>query len=492
VSIGSGLSGSISNRGLQATLLVFLCCLSLPGDARAEDRKHSILIDHINQKWTGDLDGMVRDRVIRVLVVYNKTQYFLNGADQHGITYDLMTEFEKYVNKKTDSGGIPVRIVFVPVTRDRILPALVEGYGDIASANLTITAERSRTVAFSDPLIEDVKELLVTGPAAEEVNALEDLSGKLIYVRPSSSYFESLERLNREFEKNGKEPVEIVEADENLEDSDLIEMVNAGVIGMIIVDSHKAQFWQDIFTDIEVHEDIAVNSGGRIAWAFRKDSSKLRALANAFVNNSKKGTMLGNVLYKRYLKENKWVRNAMAEQEMERLDEAIGYFQNYADAYSFDWLMLAALGYQESGLDQSQRSPVGAIGVMQMLPSTARDPNVGIKDIHVMENNIHAGTKYLRFLKDRYFSGGDIDDLNKTLFAFASYNAGPARINGLRDEAGKKNLDPNVWFDNVEVVAARRIGAETVNYVGNIYKYYVVYRLYSEQLDERASRGIEN
>lgn len=492
MSVSSGFSGSISNDCLRATLLVFLCCLLLPGGARAEDRKHSILIEHINQKWTGDLDGMVRDRVIRVLVVYNKTQYFLNGADQHGITYDLMTEFEKYVNKKTDSGGIPVRIVFVPVTRDRILPALVEGYGDIASANLTITAERSRTVAFSDPFIEDVKELLVTGPAAEEVNALEDLSGKLIYVRPSSSYFESLERLNREFEKKGKEPVEIVEADENLEDSDLIEMVNAGVIGMIIVDSHKAQFWQDIFTDIEVHEDIAVNSGGRIAWAFRKDSSKLRALANAFVNNSKKGTMLGNVLYKRYLKENKWVRNAMAEQEMERLDEAIGYFQNYADAYSFDWLMLAALGYQESGLDQSQRSPVGAIGVMQMLPSTARDPNVGIKDIHVMENNIHAGTKYLRFLKDRYFSGGDIDDLNKTLFAFASYNAGPARINGLRDEAGKKNLDPNVWFDNVEVVAARRIGAETVNYVGNIYKYYVVYRLYSEQLDERASRGIEN
>ena len=422
--------------------------------ALAQGNHHSVLIDDIRQQWTGDLDGMVKDRVIRVLVVYNKTMYFLNGGDQHGITYDFMTAFEKYINDHTDSGGIPVRIVFIPVTRDRLLPGLVEGYGDIAAANLTITKERMKQVDFTDPYLDGVDELLVTGPEAEEVTSVDDLSGKLIHVRPSSSYFESLNRLNREFEGQGKEPMELIEADEHLEDADLLEMVNAGIIGMVIVDSHKAHFWKDIFSDITVRDDIAVNTGGHIAWAIRKDSPKLEKMANRFIKTSRKGTLLGNILYKRYLKDNKWVKNSVAEQEIEKFNRVTGYFKQYAKQYEFDWLMLAALGYQESGLDQSKRSAAGAVGVMQLLPTTAADPNVGIPEIDVLENNIHAGAKYLRFLKDRYFSGDDIDDVNQTLLAFASYNAGPARISGLREEAKAKGLDPDVWFDNVEVIAS--------------------------------------
>jgi membrane-bound lytic murein transglycosylase MltF len=139
--------------------------------------------------------------------------------------------------------------------------------------------------------------------------------------------------------------------------------------------------------------------------------------------------------------------------------------------------MVAAQGYQESRLDQSVVSKSGAIGVMQLLPSTANDKNVGIPDIHLIDKNIHAGTKYLRFLVDRYFSGGELDELNRHLFGFAAYNAGPARVAKLRAEAKESGLDPNVWFDNVEVIASKRIGRETVQYVSNIYKYYIAYRL---------------
>ncbi len=145
--------------------------------------------------------------------------------------------------------------------------------------------------------------------------------------------------------------------------------------------------------------------------------------------------------------------------------------------------MLAALAYQESGLDQSVRSNAGAVGIMQVLPSTAADPNVGIPDITTMENNIHAGTKYLRFLRDRYFSDPAVDDFNQTLFSFASYNAGPARVRQLREEASRTGLDPNVWFGNVEHVAAKRVGRETVQYVSNIAKYYVAYKLSKRHLE---------
>jgi membrane-bound lytic murein transglycosylase MltF len=145
--------------------------------------------------------------------------------------------------------------------------------------------------------------------------------------------------------------------------------------------------------------------------------------------------------------------------------------------YDFDWLGVAALAYQESRIDQSKRSHAGAVGVMQLLPSTAADRNVGIPNIEKIEDNIHAGVKYIRFIVDRYYAEEPMDRLNKRLFAFASYNAGPAKVARLRREARVMGLDPNVWFRNVEIVAAKRIGRETVQYVSNIYKYYIAYRL---------------
>jgi len=145
--------------------------------------------------------------------------------------------------------------------------------------------------------------------------------------------------------------------------------------------------------------------------------------------------------------------------------------------------MLAAQGYQESRLDQSTKSPSGAIGVMQVMPTTGASLNVG--DIRQVDANIHAGTKYMRTMLDTYFSDAQLDDLNRNLFAFAAYNAGPTRIAQLRKEAAKRGLNPNVWFDNVERIAAEKIGRETVTYVSNIYKYYVAYTLALEQSADR-------
>jgi membrane-bound lytic murein transglycosylase MltF len=165
-----------------------------------------------------------------------------------------------------------------------------------------------------------------------------------------------------------------------------------------------------------------------------------------------------------------------------------GIFRNYGDRYDFDWLMLAAQGYQESGLRQDRRSPAGAVGVMQIKPSTAADPNIGIDDVSTVDNNIHAGTKYMRFLADRYFDDDGINDLNQWLLSLAAYNAGPAKVARMRREAAENGYDPNYWFDNVEIIAARRIGKETVTYVSNIFKYYVGYQIISERSDMRATR----
>ena len=191
------------------------------------------------------------------------------------------------------------------------------------------------------------------------------------------------------------------------------------------------------------------------------------------------------MIERRYLKSVKFVKNAAADAERQKLQEIVELFKKYGAQYKLDYLLMAAQGYQESTLDQSVKSPVGAIGVMQVMPATGKELKVG--DITQVEPNIHAGVKYMRFMMDRYFADEPMDELNKGLMTFASYNAGPGRIRQLRREAAKRGLDPNVWFGNVERVASERIGRETVTYVSNIYKYYVTYRLIAEQDERRAA-----
>ena len=431
----------------------------------------------------GDFDEMVKNKTIRILMPHNKTFFFFDGAQAKGLSYDNAMLFEKFVNEKQKTKTVKIRAIVIPTSRDKLLSQIQAGYGDIAIGNLTITDERRKLVDFSDPFLKDVSEIVVTNKKTPTITIPFDLAGKEIHVRKSSSYYESLLNLNQLLTSVGKPAVKIVPANEHLEDADLLEMVNADLIPAIIIDSHKGYFWKEIFTNIKLHEKAAVNSGGQIAWAFRKKSPKLAAVINEFVNKNKKGTLTGNIGFNRYLKDSKYIRNSSQGKEFKKFQTTVKLFKKYGKQYDFDHLMLAALGYQESRLDQSTKSHAGAIGVMQMLPSTARDKNVDIPDINKVEPNIQAGAKYLRFMADRYFPAKDgLDSLNSAFFTFAAYNAGPARVAKLRSEAEKKGLDPNVWFDNVELIAAKRIGRETVQYVSNILKYYIAYKFLEEKL----------
>ena len=435
--------------------------------------------------WTDDFDGMKDRRLVRMLVAYSKTFYFIDKGTQRGSTYELGMLLEKALNAGTKDRARPIRVVFIPTSRDQLLPALAAGRGDIAAANLTITPERLELVDFSAPIAGDVSEILVTPAGTTAPASAEGLSGAKVHVRRSSSYYSSLVRLNTRLKALGKAPVEIVPADENLEDEDILEMVNAGLIPATIVDSHIATFWKQIFETIELHPDVRVREGGEVAWAIRKDSPQFKQVVDAFIAKNRKGSATGNDILNRYLKSTKWVKNATADADMKRLREVTDLFKKYSDQYGFDWLLVAAQGYQESGLDQSTRSRVGAIGVMQVMPATATDRNVNIPNIHELEPNIHAGVKYLRFMVNEYFDEPGIDRVNRHLFAFASYNAGPNRIQRLRRVAADEGLDPNKWFNNVEVVVAREVGRETVQYVSNIYKYYLAYKLVVEKTRER-------
>jgi membrane-bound lytic murein transglycosylase MltF len=468
-------------------LLVGLALAAPPAAAQspqpAKPQRAGLSHDLITRPWTGDFDGMVERRLVRVLTVYSKTFFFVDKGTQRGIVHDVGRELEQALNRKLKAKHLRVSVAFIPVSRDELLPELVAGRGDIAAANLTITPARLKTVDFTAPWIKGVDEIVVTGPHSPPIATLDDLAGKEVFVRTSSSYYENLVKLNATFERQGKAAVKLTPAPEILEDEDLLEMLSAGLIKVVVVDGHKAGFWKQVFPQLTLHPDVAVGTGGAIAWAIRKGSPKLKSELDGFVRKHGKGTAFGNEIFQRYLKDTRYVKEATADAEMRKFKATIDVFRKYGDRYGLDWMLMAAQGYQESRLDQNARSRVGAIGVMQVMPATGKELKVG--DITQLDPNIHAGVKYIRFMIDQYYKGEPMDDLNKGLFAFASYNAGAGRIAGLRKEAAKRGLDPNVWFHNVERVAAEKIGRETVTYVSNIYKYYVAYTLVQGEYLER-------
>lgn len=434
-------------------------------------------IPGLSRPWTGDLDGMVERRLVRVLTVYGLGRYYVDNGQEKGMTFELMKMFEGELNKRFGNKALPIHLVFIPVARDELIRGLVEGRGDIAAAGLTITSDRQELIEFSDPMTRTLSEVLVTGPSAPEVNRLEDLAGRDVYLRASSSYRSSLEDINRRFREQGLEEIVIQYISEHLEDEDLLEMVNSGSLEWAVVDDYKADVWASVFENLIVRKDIEFRKGGQLGFALRKDSPELREFVNGFVKGHRQGTLKGNILIKRYVDNFDWSKNILGAADYERFLEVVNIFEKYGNQYGIDYLIVTAQGYQESQLKQSARSKAGAVGIMQLLPSTAADPNVGISDISTVEANIHAGIRYLDFLRNRYFSDLWTDELNQTLFALAAYNAGPARVARLRQKAAAQGYDPNKWFDHVEVIAAKEIGRETVQYVANILKYYVVYRL---------------
>ncbi len=433
----------------------------------------------LSEKWTGDLDGMIKRGRIRALLPYNRSSYFIDGVKRSGITYEALNLFEQKFNaglgKKSGNPGY-VHLIFIPMTRDRILPSLQEGYGDIAVANLVITEKRKEFVDFSAPLVSNWSELLVSGPDLGPISSLEDILGDTIHVRRSSSYFEHLTTLNDSLRDAGKPILHIEPLDEFLEDDDVLEMVNDGLIPLTITNEFTVKLWQPVLENIRVYPAISVKTEGKVAWAMRKNSPKLKAALDVHVKGHKQGTLMGNILLKRYYDNLNYVKRASSPERLSRFILVRDLFIKYGEQYDMDWMLLAAQGYQESQLDNSKQSSAGAVGIMQIKPSTAADPNVGIDNVYELENNIHAGVKYLAFIRERYFTDPKIDPLNSILFSMAAYNMGPARMNRIRRKADGLGVNPNIWFGQVELLVAREVGRESVQYVGNIYKYYASFR----------------
>jgi membrane-bound lytic murein transglycosylase MltF len=431
-------------------------------------------------RQTGDLDAMVKRGSIRALVLYSRSGFFYVNGQPEGIYYEALQYFERFLNQKLHTQQ-HVQVTFIPVRPDQLESALEEGVGDLVAYGVVMTPAREEQVAFSTPIQTDVKQIVVTRKDFGPLTSLEQLGGKKVFVNPATAYYENLEKVNESLRKQGKPEILIEKADKSLIDEDLLEMVNAGILPATVTLAERADLWVSVFSGITPQPKLVVGSEGDLAWAMRKNNPQLKQLVDEFVKTHAMGTSFGNTLWRRYLQSDQWVKNPTTAAELKKFEDTVAFFKKYASQYGFDYLMVVAQGYQESMLNQAARSPGGAVGIMQVKPSTAAAQPIAIPDIYTAENNIHAGVKLLNSIAANYFSDPKIDPTNRLLLTFAAYNCGPNRIAELRKKAPSQGLDPNTWFGNVELLVSQSVGPVTVQYVSNIYKYYVAYKLVVEQ-----------
>jgi membrane-bound lytic murein transglycosylase MltF len=439
-------------------------------DFRTQLQKRLQLSQDILEEHTYDLPEMIKERKIRVLTTYTFGNYFVYDGKAFGFEYNLMEEFEKFLNKGKKRSD-HVIFYYFPLPYELLIPGIKQGYGDIIAANLTIIPERIQELDFTDPYQWNIKEVLVSHKSVEGIRSIEDLSGREVHVREDSSYQYSLERLNEQLKQKKLDPVKIVKLPGLINTGEIIEWASSNVIDLTVSDTHIASIAEELLPNIKVYGQIVFNDDVRFGWMVRKNNPQLKSSLNQFIKTIKTGTLLGNIYFKRYFKENPWVRESLKREDLDKFSQYAPLFKKYGDMYGVDWMLVEAQAFQESGLNPDARSHMGAVGLMQLLPSTAK--YVGFDDIRSVENNIHAGVKYLKYLMDQHFPEDQYSPTDRLRITLAAYNAGPGNMKRSIRKTAELGYDPTKWFGNIEMGTLRQVGLEPVHYVRNINKFYL-------------------
>lgn len=428
--------------------------------------------------FKGDLPGIRERELLRVLVTPGRSDFFAAEGRLRGFEYELFRELSEELERERRPGTPPMQIAFVPMPAEDLIPALLAGHGDVIASSMTVTEARSAQVAFTAPYMTGVREVLVSHAGSEAPASWEDLAGERVHVSAGTSFTPGLEARSAALVARGLEALEVVETGRGLDLEDMLELVHSGALRYTVCDRHLADHWADLLDGIRVHEDLHLNADAQIAWAVRPDAPELKALLDDFAARNRKGTLIGNVLFNRYYRSTRWIANPLRLAETERLTSILEPLQAQAEAFGFEWQLIAAQAYQESGLDPAARSRSGALGLMQLLPSTGAD--MGATDLLDPEQNLEAGCRYMAWLREHFVNDPDLDEDVRVDFCLAAYNAGPSRVRRWRQAAVERGLDPDRWFGSVELLALEDVGLQPVHYVGNISKYRTLYSMLLE------------
>ncbi|MDJ0665717.1 MAG: transglycosylase SLT domain-containing protein [Desulfobacterales bacterium] len=434
-------------------------------------------LSRLDDHWREDLPEMLQRRTIRVLTTYSPSTYFIFEGRSYGFEYSLLKDFETFINRRFRRKATQTVLEFIPVPENLLIPCLQIGIGDMVAAGIRRPPQDIDGIDFTIPYLQNVSDVLITHRQAPAINLIEDLAGRRIHIQPAWQQSKTLRRIDARLLVTGRRPLNRTTTNGFLSSEDILELVNEGVIDLSIVESHIARLWSSVYPDIVILEFPEISAHTPIAWAVRRDNPEFKASLDRFLRGRQRGSWFGNIYYRQYFKETRWVSNPLIPTDHAKFSRYAPLFRKYGSRYGFDWMLLAAIAYQESQMKNRRRSHAGAVGLMQVMPTTAGDANVDIDNIWDPEQNVHAGSKYLALLRDVYFPAAEYSPQERIHFILAAYNAGPGKIARCRRLAVRMGNDPRKWFGHTELAARRLIGNETVRYVSNVSKYYMAYSL---------------
>ncbi len=434
-------------------------------------------LSRLDDHWREDLPEMLQRRTIRVLTTYSPSTYFIFEGRSYGFEYSLLKDFETFINRRFRRKATQTVLEFIPVPENLLIPCLQIGIGDMVAAGIRRPPQDIDGIDFTIPYLQNVSDVLITHRQAPAINLIEDLAGRRIHIQPAWQQSKTLRRIDARLLVTGRRPLKRTTTNGFLSSEDILELVNEGVIDLSIVESHIARLWSSVYPDIVILEFPEISAHTPIAWAVRRDNPEFKASLDRFLRGRQRGSWFGNIYYRQYFKETRWVSNPLIPTDHAKFSRYAPLFRKYGSRYGFDWMLLAAIAYQESQMKNRRRSHAGAVGLMQVMPTTAGDANVDIDNIWDPEQNVHAGSKYLALLRDVYFPAAEYSPQERIHFILAAYNAGPGKIARCRRLAVRMGNDPRKWFGHTELAARRLIGNETVRYVSNVSRYYMAYSL---------------
>ena len=450
------------------TLLIVLCLMLMPLPVLA---RVAGPLQAGQPSQVRDLAQIRSSQVLRVLVNQSRNSSGEVKGQDIGVEYHRLRAFERYLNDQARDGQ-EITLKIIPKAKDQLLGALARGEGDLVAPGELIDAKASRGISASAPIIHQVPLLLVGGKGGKRFTRFDQLSGRTVALTTGSVAGAAINQLNQKLALRKLPPVTIEWVDPTLAVEDVLEMVQAGIFRLTIVEKPIAERWAKLMPKLRFERKVLISEPAAMRWYVRRDASMLRASIDRFLTRYKVPADQ-DVAFERVYRRLYRVHYPLARADRQKLEKLRPVLQKHARQQGMDWLNLAALAFKESTLNPNARGGGGATGLLQITPSAAR--RVGVSNIQNVDNNVLAAVRYLALIRRKFFSSPKLNERARMAFMLAAYNMGPERVQGMRAEARRRGLNPNQWFFQVERIAMEQVGMGAVSYVNSVNKYYLAF-----------------
>jgi len=418
-----------------------------------------------------DLAEIRNSRTLRVLVNQSRNSSGEVQGQAIGAEYHRLRAFEQYLNGHARDGQA-INLKIIPKAKDQLLGALARGEGDLVAPGELLDMKATHKISTSDPIVSDVPLWLVGVKGERRFTRLEQLSGRTLALTTGSAAGEAVSQINQKLALRKLPPVKVEWVDPSLAVEDVLEMVQAGIFHLTIVERPIAERWSKVLPKLRFDRQVTIREPGEEYWFVRQDAAMLRASIDRFLKTYKTPADQ-DVAFQRVYRRLYQVRYPLAKADRQRLEKLRPILQKHAREQGMDWLNLAALAFKESSLDPGAKSGSGPTGLMQITPSAAQ--RVGVNNIQTLDSNVQASARYLALIRRKFFASPKLNERERMAFILAAYNMGPERVQGMRAEARRRGLNPNQWFFQVERIAMEQVGMGGVSYVNSVNKYYLAF-----------------